>query len=180
MLDTFTVGEVATLLSVSAPTVRRWAKAFADHLSATAAPPAGAERIFSRDDVRLFAYAKRRLDLGLSVPAVVMELSTASLPTWGEVARNSLMTPGDSAITPWTGDNDTLLTAFAASQAQQAAAVGRLADQLGQIADVGAILARLEDLADQVADLRQQVAQLQADRHKHSKKWPHLVDNESQ
>jgi uncharacterized protein involved in exopolysaccharide biosynthesis len=109
-----------------------------------------------------------------------MELPTASLPTWGEVARNTLMTPGDSALTAWTGDSDSLLTAFVASQAQQTAAVARLADQLDQIADLGAIGARLEDLADQVADLRQQVAQLQTDRHKHRKTWPHLVDNESQ
>ena len=180
MLDTFTVGEVASLLQVSAPSVRRWAKAFADHLSATATPPAGAERIFSRDDVRLLTYCKRRLDLGLSIPAVVMELPTASLPTWGEVTRNTLMTPGDSALTAWTGDSDNLLTAFVASQAQQTAAVARLADQLDQIADLGAIGARLEDLAGQVADLRQQVAQLQADRHKHRKTWPHLVDSESQ
>ena len=187
MLDTFTVGEVATLLHVSAPSVRRWAKAFADHLSATATPPAGAERIFSREDVRLLTYCKRRLDLGLSIPAVVMELPTASLPTWGEVTRNMLMTPGDSELTAWTGDSDSLFAAFAAGQVQQAAAVGRLADQLGQIADLGALTARLADLgaqvadlADQVADLRGQVAQLQTNRHKHRKGWPHLVDSEGQ
>jgi DNA-binding transcriptional MerR regulator len=180
MSDTFAVGEVATLLQVSAPSVRRWAGAFAEHLSGAATPPAGAERRFSRDDVRLLAYAKRRLDLGLPIAIVAQELPTASLPTWGEVTRNTLMSPADSAVTAWTGDSDSLLAAFAAGQAQQNAAVARLAEQLDRIADLGALGARLEDLAGQVADLRAQVERLQAKSHKHRRAWPHLVDSEDQ
>ena len=146
--DTLTVADVAALLAVSGPTVRRWSGEFAGHLSELATPPKGGQREFTHDDVKLLLYCKRRLGLGLSVAAVRQELPTAELPTWAEVMRETGMISDDSTATGVTIATEQVLGAFVASQA-------RLADNLAGLVAVG-------ELRQAIADMQRQLATVEA------------------
>ena len=149
--DTFTVADVAALLAVSGPTVRRWSGEFAGHLSELATPPKGGQREFTHDDVKIMLYCKRRLGLGLSIAAVRQELPTAELPTWSEVMRETGMISDDSTATGVTIATEQVLGAFVASQA-------RLADHLSALVELGELRARVADLERRLVEL---------ERHKH-------------
>ena len=144
--DTLTVADVAELLAVSGPTIRRWAGEFAPHLSSLATPPAGAQRFFTHDDVRLLLYCKRRLGLGLPVAAVLQELPTATPPTWSEVIRETGTISDDSTTTGVMIATEQVLGAFVASQA-------RLADHLSALVELGELRARVAELERRIEGL---------------------------
>lgn len=144
--DTLTVADVAALLDVSGPTVRRWAGEFAPHLSELATPPAGAQRFFTHDDVRLLLWCKRRLVQGLPVAAVLQELPTATVPPWSEVIRETGVISDDSTTTGVMIATEQVLGAFVASQA-------RLADHLSALVELGELRARVAELERRIADL---------------------------
>ena len=144
--DTLTVADVAALLAVSGPTVRRWSGEFAGHLSELATPPKGGQREFTHDDVKIMLYCKRRLGLGLSIAAVRQELPTAELPTWSEVIRETGMISADSTTTGVAIATEQVLGAFVASQA-------RLADNLAGLVELGELRAELRELRARVEAL---------------------------
>jgi len=61
----YTTKHATNLFSVSHETVKNWSQEFADYLSPSATPPAGTKRVFTDDDLRVFAlvadYKKRGL-----------------------------------------------------------------------------------------------------------------------
>lgn len=147
--DTLTVSDVAALLAVSGPTVRRWAGEFGPHLSSLATPPKGGQREFTHDDVRVLLWCKRRLGLGLPVAVVLSELPTAELPTWSEVIRENGMISDDSATTGVVIATEQVLGAFVASQA-------RVADSLAGLVELGELRARVAELERRIAELEHQ------------------------
>jgi DNA-binding transcriptional MerR regulator len=62
-MDFYTTAHVAQLFTVTHQTVKNWSKEFAAYLSPTATPQEGKKRMFTLDDVRVFAlvhdYGKR-------------------------------------------------------------------------------------------------------------------------
>jgi len=64
-MASYTTKHVTQLFSVSHETVKNWSQEFADYLSPTATPPAGTKRVFTDDDLQVFAlvsdYKKRGL-----------------------------------------------------------------------------------------------------------------------
>ena len=163
-MDTFTVSQTANMLNTSAATVRRWAGQFSEHLSGVATPPQSQERFFTRDDIRALCYARDRLKRGVGVAVVNEELSTATLPPWSSIVRESVVNTSEGlAIASESQEN-----ALVAVLSSQHAALSRLADGLGTLADVGALTARLDALQRQVDDLQRQVDALSRNAHKHT------------
>ena len=163
-MDTLTVSQVANLLGTSAATVRRWAGQFAEHLSGLASPAQGQERYFTHDDIRALCYARDRLKRGVGVAVVKDEMSTATLPPWSSIVRDSVV----SASEGLTAGSESQENALVAVLSSQHAALSRLADGLGTLADVGALTARLDALQRQVDDLQRQVDALSRNAHKHT------------
>jgi len=156
-MDIYTVGAVADILQVSGATIRRWAREFSKHLSSQANPGTGIAREFTADDIRVMAYAKIRLDRGVSVGLVEEELTTAALPTWSSIVGERAATPDDSAALALTMTGQRLidlLTVGTAAQEQIAAALAGLAE--------------LNELRAELAELRARVARLEAAAHTHS------------
>ncbi len=155
-MDVYAVGQVADILQVSGATVRRWARAFDKHLSDQANPGTGIAREFIADDVRVMAYAKARLERGVSLELVAEELTTAVLPSWASIVGERAATPADSAALALTMTGDRLVDLLAvntAAQEQIAAAVVGLAD--------------LAELRAELAELRARVADLERLSHGH-------------
>jgi DNA-binding transcriptional MerR regulator len=74
--DDLTPAQLAALLEADSSTVRRWARAFAQHLSPGAAGQGGRRR-YSRDDLAVLARAKELLRSGKSPAEVNAILATA-------------------------------------------------------------------------------------------------------
>lgn len=176
-MDTDTVSKVAEMLAVSPQTTRRWSKQFAEHLSSDANPPKGAERRFTDDDVRVLAYARDRLKLGLSVAAVLLEIPTATLPTLSRVSRVS---SDDRSLLPPNLIGESLFENLAASIEQSGQTQQTVADALTAVAKVGTdnadIRTQVADLAVQVRELREVVGGLTVElaelREKRGRWWP--------
>jgi DNA-binding transcriptional MerR regulator len=62
-----TPSQAARVLSVSPPTLRRWASLLSDQLSAQAAPPKGRRRAYTESDITVLRAFKELLEAGLSV-----------------------------------------------------------------------------------------------------------------
>ncbi len=56
--NTYTTKDIATIFKVSTQTAKIWAREFADYLSPTARPESGKRRLFTDDDVRIFALVR--------------------------------------------------------------------------------------------------------------------------
>ena len=171
--EQYTVSQVSDLLKVSGPSVRRWARSFVNHLSSGATPGSGVERSFSQDDVKVFAYAKSRLDKGVPAKVVEGEIATAVLPTWAEiVGRDRGMTPEDTVATALALTGDRLLDTFTATSSAQERIATTL-DALRQAtADVDVVQTQVDDLQHQLDDLRRLVEGIAKDveglkRHRH-------------
>lgn len=173
-MTSYKVNEAAAVLGVSSPTVRRWSRFFGSHLSGSATPDPGVERLFSDDDLRVLAYVRDRSAVGLTGEAILAELPTAALPDLASVlGRDRDLTPGDSpslaldspltAQAAFTGFFDRL----AGHTGETAAAQTRIADSVekttqaqAQIADSLDRLSAAVDLAGQVAGLKTEVEAL--------------------
>jgi hypothetical protein len=102
------------------------------------------------------AYAKARLERGVSLELVAEELTTAVLPSWSSIVGERAATPTDSAALALTMTGDRLVDLLAvntAAQEQIAAAVVGLAD--------------LAELRAELAELRARVADLERLSHGH-------------
>lgn len=155
-MEIYTVGAVADILQVSGATIRRWARSFDKHLSGQANPGTGIAREFTADDIRVMAYAKIRLDRGVSIELVSEELTTAALPTWSSIVGERAATPDDSAALALTMTGQRLidlLTVGTAAQEQIAAALAGLAE--------------LNELRAELAELRRRVEGLEHLSHGH-------------
>ena len=170
-MTSYKVNEAAAVLGVSGPTVRRWSKFFGSHLSGSATPDPGVERLFSDDDLRVLAHVRDRSAVGLTGEAILAELPTAVLPDLASVlGRDRDLTPGDSlpalpdspltAQAAFTGFFDRLAGhtgETAAAQARIADSVEKTTQAQAQIADSLDRLSTAVDLAGQVAALKVEV-----------------------
>ena len=155
-MEIYTVGAVADILQVSGATIRRWSREFSKHLSGQANPGTGIAREFTADDIRVMAYAKIRLDRGVSVGLVEEELTTAALPTWSSIVGERAATPGDSAALALTMTGQRLIDLLTVGTAAQE-----------QIAASLAGLAELHELRAEVRELRNRVDALERVKHDH-------------
>lgn len=148
-MDVYAVGQVADILQVSGATVRRWAKAFDKHLSDQANPGTGIAREFIADDIRVMAYARARLERGVSLELVTEELTTAVLPSWASIVGERAATPTDSAALALTMTGDRLVDLFTVNTAAQE----QIATTLAGLADVAELRAELAEVRRRLADL---------------------------
>ena len=173
-MTTYKVNEAAAVLGVSGPTVRRWSRFFGSHLSGSATPGPGVERLFVDDDLKVLAYVRDRSAVGLTGEAILAELPAATLPDLASVLGGDKgLTPGDSpslaldspmtAQTVFTGFFDRL----AGHTGETAAAQVRIADSVekttqtqAQIADSLDRLTTAVDLAVDLAGLKTEVEAL--------------------
>jgi len=157
------VHEVANMLDVSPPTIRRWSKAFIAHLSDRANPGPGLERRFTDDDLRVLAYAARRFDVGVSAAAILAELPTASLPPLADVAGDKALTPADSLMSGF----GVLLDSLAENTAATAQAAQQLASNTAIAENILRIDRDVADIRRQVEALTAAVEALQEQAHRH-------------
>ena len=148
-MDVYTVGAVADILQVSGATIRRWAREFSKHLSDQANPGTGIAREFTADDIRVMAYAKMRLDRGVSLGLVSEELTTAVLPTWSSIVGERATTPDDSAALALTMTGQRLIDLLTVGTAAQE----QIAASLVALTELGELRAELAELRARVADL---------------------------
>ena len=129
--------------------------------------------MFSQDDVKVFAYAKSRLDKGIPTKVVIGEIATATLPTWADILGHDRdVTPEDRVSTALALTGDRLLDTFTATSAAQERIAGTLDALRLATADVAQVDGRVDDLQRQVDDLRRLLDGLTRDveglkRHRH-------------
>lgn len=173
-MTTYKVNEAAAALGVSSPTVRRWSRFFGSHLSGSATPGPGVERLFSDDDLRVLAFVRDRSSVGLTGEAILAELPTATLPDLASaLGGDRALIPGDSlpdlpdspmtAQEAFRGFFDRLAGhtgETAAAQVKIADSVEKTTQAQAQIADNLDRLTTAVDLAGQVAALKGEVEAL--------------------
>ena len=167
-MTTYKVNEAAAVLGVSGPTVRRWSRFFGSHLSGSATPGPGVERIFSDDDLRVLCYVRDRSSVGLTGEAILAELPAATLPDLASILGGDKgLTPGDSLpalpdspLTAFLGRLDSHTGETAKAQASIADSVEKTTQTQAQIADSLDRLTTAVDLAGQIAGLKTEVEAL--------------------
>ena len=169
-MTSYKVNEAAAVLGVSGPTVRRWSRSFASHLSGAATPGPGVERLFSDDDLRVLAYVRDRSAVGLTGEAILAELPAATLPDLASVlGGDRALTPGDSASlaldSPMTAQAvfKGFFDRLAGHTGETAAAQTRIADSVEKTTQAQASIADSLDRLSTAVDLAGQVAGLKAD-----------------
>ena len=153
---THTVTTVVDLFQTSGSSVRRWSGEFSRHLSSSANPGRGNERQFTDDDLRVFAYVKRRTDAGVPVAVIDKELDTATLPSLAEFARGILAVPDDTLVKGLTG----FVASNQGTQRLIAATLDRIADSVD-------VAVQLDALRREVDELRRRVSDLERQKHGH-------------
>lgn len=167
-MTSYKVNEAAAVLGVSSPTVRRWSRFFGSHLSGSATPGPGVERLFSDDDLKVLAYVRDRSTVGLTGEAILAELPTATLPDLASVlGRDRDLTSGDSLpalpdspLTAFLGRLDSHTGETAKAQASIADSLDRLSTAVDLAQEVAGLKAAVEALRRQVETLTQEVADL--------------------
>jgi DNA-binding transcriptional MerR regulator len=71
---TMKVGEIAIQLGVDRNTVRNWCRRYAPHLSETANPPLGGERLLTTRDVNILTYIHTAVNDGVSHDEIAVRL----------------------------------------------------------------------------------------------------------
>ncbi len=171
-MTTYKVNEAAAALGVSSPTVRRWSRFFGSHLSGSATPGPGVERLFSDDDLRVLAYVRDRSAVGLTGEVILAELPTATLPDLASaLGGDRALTPGDSLpplpdspLTAFLGRLDSHTGETAKAQAQIADSLDRLTTAVDLAQQVAGLTVEVEALRRQVETLTQEVADLRRRR----------------
>ena len=75
MPTVYNVSQAAAIVGVSPSSLRNWCKQYAAHLSASASPPAGSERVLSPADVATLQHIKAQRDLLKDYDQIVAELA---------------------------------------------------------------------------------------------------------
>ena len=104
MPTVYNVSQAAAIVGVSPSSLRNWCKQYAAHLSASASPPAGSERVLSPADVATLQHIKAQRDLLKDYDQIVAEL--AAMPIDVAIAPyidvQATPQPQDSAQQPQT------------------------------------------------------------------------------
>ena len=79
---TKTPSELATLLNISTPSLRRWCSDYAAYLSPGASPPKGKPRVFSEHDERVFVLITHLRDAGLEKDDITVRLDAEQQRGW--------------------------------------------------------------------------------------------------
>lgn len=168
-MNLYKVNEVAAILDISEPTIRRYTRVFRDHLSEAATPDPGLERMFTDDDLRVLAYCRTRSRVGVPMKAILEELPTAQLPDLATImgeAHDRALTAGDGALTgldsPFIGFQ-AFLDRLADSAGRSSEAQEQAVEVQASIAESLTHLATNVDLAIDLAALRQEVVELRRD-----------------
>ena len=92
------VGEIAKQLGVTTNTVRNWCKRYAEHLSYSANPPGGGERLFNTQDVNVLTYIQSAMNEGMNHHEIAVRLGEKEFSS-NEV-EIIVPTPGTSLTAP--------------------------------------------------------------------------------
>lgn len=138
----FTPSQVAAILGISLPTLRRWSKEFAARLSEGARPVRGRHRLYMEADVEVMRQAKELLTLGLTSERVAERLTEE--PKGKE--ELSLSVPEQSAVWPteFQGLMARVFQTLAERDAELSQALKTIADQREAIAELKEKLEKLE------------------------------------
>jgi len=147
-MSTYSVSEVATILDSTAPSVRRWAKDYGDHLSQEASPEPGEARRFNEQDIETLDYIASRLRDGEYRPTILDELAHGvPVRSFGEIV-------GDGE-TKQHGESTALATD---AQAQAFAAVAQALTGIERtqegLVGLGELRQRLTALENEVKQLK--------------------------
>ena len=74
-MSTYSTRHIAGTFNVSKPTVRSWAIEFAEHLSDRAKPDKGTRRVFTEEDMKVFALVAQRKREGYSKKQILDDLA---------------------------------------------------------------------------------------------------------
>jgi DNA-binding transcriptional MerR regulator len=74
--------DLAKLLNISTPSLRRWCSEYAPYLSPGATPPKGKPRTFSENDERIFLLISNLRDAGLERDEIVQRLDAEQTRGW--------------------------------------------------------------------------------------------------
>jgi len=126
--------QLADLLGVSEPTIRRWCLRFPEFLSPQATPTHGSRRRLTEEDVLVLRRVKALVDTGLSLDAIEIRLRQEPAEPLPDLPE--LPTVASQTRDPWTALDD---------------ALRQIADQNQRIAQLEG---RLERLSQEVETLR--------------------------
>lgn len=153
-MDTYTTKDIATVFSVSSQAVKVWAREFTEYLSPTARPEEGKRRIFTDDDLRVFALVRERTQRGDNFADVQFALKAGQR---GEVpkAAAQLVAGSPQQIELLNQEIEGLRNRIKALETDRDKALGQvelqgkqLAEKDAQIRTLYRELARYETLAD--------------------------------
>jgi len=147
-MSTYSVSEVAAILDSTAPSVRRWARDYGDHLSPEASPEPGEARRFNEQDIETLDYIASRLRDGDYRPAILDDLAHGvAVRSFGEIVGDADIAQPDESTALAT---DMQAQAFAAV-AQALTGIERTQEGL---VGLGELRQRLTALEDEVKQLR--------------------------
>ncbi len=144
MVTHYTTKHVTDTFSVSHETVKNWSQEFAAYLSPTATPPAGTKRVFTDNDLRVFALVSDYKKRGLTYADAHVALQTGQrgdIPT--PASLNSLPAVVQDMVLQLRGDIQALRSQLETER-------GNTNKALGQV----------ELLKDQLADKERQIREL--------------------
>ena len=143
----FTPSQVAEMLDISPPTLRRWSKRFASSLSEGARPGQGRHRNYTHEDVEIMRRAKELLALGLTYEKVADILTVQ--PQREEVLSLSVPEEGAGSLTQLQSGWVRAFQAIAQRDAELSQALETIADQRQEIQE---LKRGLEDLERKLED----------------------------
>lgn len=150
-MDVYTTSSIAKLFGVTDQTVKNWAKEFAEHLSPTAQPPEGQKRMFTLDDIRVFALVADFSKRGFSYEDAHTSLRSGQRGDIPETAKELSPTVSPQIVAALREENSALQTLLTDRTRERDEAVGQvklLERQLGQKDK------RIEELYRENAELR--------------------------
>ncbi len=86
----YTTGQVMAIFNISRETVRNWSSEFAEFLEDTAKPGKGKHRVFSDDDMRVFALVGELRKQGADHNSIVSNLASGQRGTPPEIDFSAL------------------------------------------------------------------------------------------
>ena len=94
----YTAAHIKSFFNVSHQTVQNWSKTFESFLSPTARPEKNRMRLFTPDDVRVFALAHNMVGQGATYKDVLAALANGSRGELPEVSENAITAPASGQV----------------------------------------------------------------------------------
>lgn len=123
--NNYTTKDIATIFKVSHQAVKTWAKVFARFMSPTARPEAGKRRLFTDDDLRVFALVREYTQRGFNFDDVQIALQAGQRADIPASASEIIPTPPPQLLVKLNQEIDSLNQLIQHERAQTAEARGK-------------------------------------------------------